>query len=1111
VLQSGRKFGKGGKVLKKLRKRFLIHWFSYKPGALCHGLGDTCRRRSPNAHFKEETKLNRKLRCLLVFGLCIAMVTVLRAQSTTGTILGQVTDSSGAVVPKVQVTTTNVLTGEKHSIASNDQGQYVVPHLEVGEYRIEVQAAGFKHSIREGILLTVNQEARVDVVLQIGNANESVEVHADTAQVNTYTPEVGELVDSKKVVDLPLNGRNVYSLLVTLPGASSINAQTVPTRDNNTFVVNGGRSTTNSCFIDGGFNNDIWRNHCSTPPNPDAVQEFRLLSSNSDVEFGRMPGAFMNILTKSGTNQFHGTAYEFLRNDALDATTYFQSSVTPLKQNQYGFSVGGPVIRKKAFAFGSWEQLKQRTSSQINSIAVPTTLERKGDFSQAKTKPINPATGLRYNNDQLTGMDSVGVAITNALPAGTNSDGTYTASAGTPVDEWQYILKGDYQLTDKQKFTVSWFHMNTTQNNPFAYFNDFPGFGERVDGVKQHNLVVNHTWTTTNNLLNEARFNMMRRETPWKVVDGKTLTEYGSNFAQGALTSVAPRIEVSGRFTAGTWDADGLDHSIGGSDTITLIKGKHNIKIGTFVMAGYYSEVGASTGGGSIYDGGDLTGNPLADFMLGYSTTFSEDSGDHPDESARYWHTYAQDTWQVNSRITFTAGVRYEITTPLVWTVNYIPTFRKGVQSTVYPNAPTGLLFYGDKGVDRAGRPSDYNNIAPRLGLAIDPFGTGKTSIRAGYGIYYLAAYGDGIRAPQPYVLSVSINGDKSLVDPWASYSGGNPFPYKVPTGSNAKFQTPMSLAVFGDNAATPYLSQTSLTIQQQVTKDMNVQVGYVGTISRKMSANVDQNNPVYSSGATSSNADSRRPYMPGVFQSIGTYLTGFNASYNALQVVVNQRLSHGLGFNANYSFAKGLDLVSSDNYNGGLGFTDSSKPGRDKGPTDGLAHHIFNFSGTYNTPKIRNFGFAGKQVLSGWQVNGIVSMRTGTLVNVTSGVDSNADNVWNDRPNLVGNPNVSGNRAQKIAKYFNPDAFTAAPAGTYGNVGRNFLTGPGYWNADLSFFRMFPLWRAQSLQFRAELFNAFNHANLNNPDAGLLDSNVGRITSASTARIVQFGLKYSF
>ena len=1067
---------------------------------------------------------NRFNSLLLTLLLCAFGSSLMLAQSTTGTILGQVTDSSGAFVVNAQVTVTDTLTGEAHTITTNTQGQYVIPHLSVGVYRVESEAAGFKHSVRDGVILAVNEEARTDLLLQVGKNSESVEVHADTVQVNTYTPELGELVDSKKVVDLPINGRNVYSLLVSLPGASNINAQTVPSRDNSTFVVNAGRATSNSCFIDGGFNNDVWRNQCSTPPNPDSIQEFRLLSSNSDVEFGRLPGAFMNIITKSGTNSFHGSAYEFLRNNDLDAGTSFENGVTPLKQNQFGFTAGGPVLKNKVFLFGSWEELRQNQAQNVNSVQVPTASERQGLFTAAgrmagTKEPIDPGTGKPFLNDNIfagtLSKDTVGTAIAVAIPTGNNADGTYTATAPANVKEWQYLLKGDYQFTKKQKFTVSWFQLNTTQGNEFAYYNEFPGWGGRIDGVQQHNLVVNHTWTATNNLLNEARFNMMRRTTPWNMVDGKTLDQFGMNFKQGGLQDdprpVAPRINVGGRFTTGAWDAAGHDHSIGGSDTVTWIKGKHNIKLGSFVMVGYYAETGSSTGGGWIQTFGDLTGNSLADLMLGYSSTFSEDSGDHPDESANYWHSFAQDTWQIAPRLTLTAGVRYEITTPLVWTVNYISSFNAGQQSTVFPNAPKGLLFYGDKGVSRAGRPTPYNNIAPRIGVAYDPFGNGRTSIRAGYGLYYMAAYGDGLRAPQPFVLTDNENADTSLVNPWAK-KGYNPFPYTVPTGAAAQFQLPLGADVFAANATTPRLNQFNVTVQHQLTNNSSLQVAYVGNISRKMSGNVDKNNPVYGPGATLQNIDQRRPYYSLGFQAIGTYETGFNADYNALQVVMNQRMSHGLSFNANYTWGKGTDIVSNDNYNGSLGFTDSTNPGRDKGPTDGLPHQIFNFSGTYNTPTFQNLGKAASMFLGGWQANAIISLHSGTPVNITSGYDSNMDGVNNDRPNQSGSPNTSHTKKPTSVAWFSSAPFTVAPNGTYGNVGRNSLIGPRYINSDLSFFRLFPIYKEHQLQFRAELFNAFNHANLNNPNGNLASgSGFGKVTSATVGRIAQFGLKYSF
>ena len=1110
-------------------------------------------------------KMTRISLWLIAF-LCILATIGLNAQTTTGTILGQVSDPQGAAIPNVLVTVTNTLTGETHSITADAQGSYVIPHLPVGVYRVETLTAGFKRSVQDGVTLTVNEDKRVDLALQIGSTSQSVEVHADTTEVNTYTPELGNVIGTQTVTDLPLNGRNVYNLLVSLPGVSTINAEVVPSRNNSTFVVNGGRGTSNSCFVDGGFNNDIWRNQCSTPPNPDAIQEVQLLSSSSDVEFGRLPGSFMNMITKSGTNSYHGSAYDYLRNNDLDAIPDFLTSVPVLKQNQFGFSIGGPALpalKNKVLLFGSWEELKIKQSQYIYSVGVPTAAEKTGNFSSASdaglfssswlANPVAPTPVTSSSTSvSLAPISSfslahlptnpVAVAIANDIPLGNNPDGTLTVGAGAPDNVWQYLLKGDYLETSKQKWSASWFQVHSVQTNPFPdwpWGGGLPGFGGRQDGAFQHNLVVNHTWTPTSNFINEARFNLFHRDTPWQITSGKTLESYGMNFVQGAVTDgddanpVGPRMFITGRFDAGAWDANGHDHTIGGSDTVMWIKGRHNLKLGSFVMWGYYAENGASAGGGQIDDTGNLSGNPMADFMMGYMSDFPEDSGDHPDESTKYWHSYAQDTWKIAPRLTLTYGLRYEVTTPLVWTVNYVSSFKEGQQSTVYPTAPKGLLFYGDQGVYRAGRQSDNMNFAPRLGLAFDPFGDGKTSVRAGYGVYFESAYGDGLRAPQPFVLSVDVTPALSMSNPWLSFTNGtNPFPFTPPKAGATNYtftlpQSPIVFATAGANvdghaikpATRPWINQLDLSVQRDLARGMTLQVAYVGTISRKLTDNVDQNYPIYETDpitnqpASASNFNDRRPYMPSAFTAVGTYETGYNGSYNALQVALTQNTRHGLNFNANYTWAKGLDLVSSDNYNGGLGFTSSLNPGLDKGPSDGLAKSILNFSGTYQVPKFQNLGNVANALVSGWEANTIFRLHSGTPVNVTSDVDTNMDGVSGDRPNRTAGKSLytSGSRAQRIQQWFNPAAFQAAPAGQNGNLERNFLTGPRFVNADVSFFKVFPIYEEHKIQFRAELFDAFNHGNLNNPVSDLLNPNVGQIQSAVAARVVQFGLHYSF
>lgn len=1062
----------------------------------------------------------RRLFTLIAILIAIFAIAVapngLYSQSTSGTILGKITDSTGAVLPGAPVTATNMLTGQARSGKTNEIGEYIFPGLPVGRYRIEAQAAGFGRAARNDVELAVNQNARLDMVLQVGTIEQAVEVFADATQVNTQNSQLGDLVDTKRVAELPLNGRNVYDLITLMPGVARTTTRVVQSRDNNQFSINGGRTTTNNFLLDGGFNNDIWRNQGNTAPNPDAVQEFRVLSANTSAEFGRLPGATVNVITKSGGNELHGSAFEFFRNNVLNARNFFQSTVSPLRYNQYGGTLGGPVRKNKTFFFGSFQQLKQTTTTFSNTSRPPSAAERGGDFSgsAASQLPNDPDTSQPFPGGRIpvSRLDTVAMNIINqTMPVPNTSDGRYEYTQPETASQYEFLAKGDHQFNDREKLSISYFQLHTDLHEYFANGNNVPDYAKRLNAVRQKNLVVNHTSIFSSNIVNEVRFNLMRRSTPWYWEYAKTLNDFGSKVTIAAQPATPPRITVSGRVTMGTYWALGLDQSLSWSDTVTWVKNRHSIKFGGWFMWGFYGENGTSNSSGSIATSGANTRNAMADFMLG-RVAFTEDNGNYPDFRSKSFHMFFQDDWKVLPRLTVNVGARYELSAPMVWTTDWMANFVPGQQSTAFPTAPAGLLYKGDAGFQRGGRKFDKNNIAPRLGLSWDVLGNGKTAVRAAYGIYYLGQYGDGIRATQPYIVSLTVPSTPSLVNPWANFAGGDPFPVNLKT--NPRFVKPITVIHFDPNAATPYIQQLNLTVEQEVIRNLTVQASYVGTLGRKGQMNRDQNAPIFIPGAsTANNYNDRRPYMPGTFAQIADYMTAASSSYNAMQLVVNRRFARGFSIMADYTYSKSLDYVSSDNLNASVSITDNSNYRLDRGRSDGQPQHIGKVSFLWSLPQMKQGHWLARQVVNGWQVNGIWSIQSGLPFSVTSGQDTNVDGNTNDRADLTGDPSLDTGRSRQnlIQKYFNTVAFAVPSVGRGGTSGRNIMTGPGTSNTDLSFFKVFRPRENHQLQFRGEFFNMFNQVRLGNPTTAMNNSNFGRILSAGPARVVQFGLRYAF
>jgi len=1080
-------------------------------------------------------------------------------QQITGTLTGTVKDEQGALIPSATIKATNIATGFSRSTLADSEGTYRIPYLPVGRYNVEVKASGFKSFVQQNIAISVDQTQSLNVTLAIGVQSQTVTVTEAPPLIQTTTAELGRTISPAEIINLPLVNRNAYAQLSLTPGVMS-NSASPSSNPNGTpnFIigvpstqvqVNGsidGGVPMVSYYLDGGINMTGIRNYGNPLPNPDALQEFRVETNNFSAQYGRMSGAVVTAITKSGTNNFHGSLFEFVRNTDFNAHYWRASQNQPYHRNQFGGTVGGPVKHDKAFFFFSYAGLRQTVGQLLSGGVVPSTAQRQGDFTASSFKVYMPGT-----KTQVVGTNSspnCGTPTPNCIPSSlldktasnlmakyiplpTNtSNNTYTGFFSGPTNQDEYLGKYDEVLSDKDHLAVSYFYLNTTQN---AFGNgNFPYMINQSFGKQQDvNISDIHTFspsTANQGWLTFTRVAAGRVNQPSNV----GMEDLGSSFTtQGPKT--LPQLSVSGYFGVGGALAGPVTDTDFYSvrDMVSMIKGKHSLDFGGELSLEKDMLVG------NLYNFGvfgfsssapTTTGNALSDFVTGQVNTMEQDTPYHGLLSNWYYAFFLQDNYRVVPNLTLNLGLRWDVQTSPVESHDLTSTFKPGVQSTVVPSAPLGMLYPGDSGVPRGIAANRYHHISPRVGIAWDPYGDGKTAVRAGAGVFYGSVSGNEWNQPanaQPFAIRQTFNSIASFTNVYgnpASFPNGDPFPYFY-NPKNPRFLPAASVETIALDYQWPLVYQFNAAVQRQLPGNISLTTAYVSTLSHHLPFMTDANYAPYAPGANTSQAsiNSRRPYDPGVLGQVTYAESNETASYHSLQVSAGRPLMHNLMLNGFYVWGHAFQSVD-ESAVGQAGAQDFANLWEERGPMNNDRRHMASISGIWNIDYYRGSNFLMKQIANGWTISPIVTLNSGTPFSIATGSNRNFDSSNRNRPNLV--PGVSAflspnrSRTAVAAAWFNTAAFSPngpglgiGPGGADGNTPRNYLRGPGYRDIDLGILRDIRLREGIALQLRGEATNAFNMVSLNNPTANLASSLNGKITSAASPRLIQVGARLTF
>ena len=1112
----------------------------------------------------------RLLRTLLpaLAALLLAVAAAAAQIGSTAQITGTVRDTSGAVLPGVDVIAIHTQTGFRRAAVTESNGLFVLTNLPVGPYRLEAMLAGFRAFRQTGIVLQVNANPEINITLALGEITETVAVQAATPLVETRSPGIGQVIDNERIEALPLNGRNPVDL-ITLAGAAvpqpALDATSRSMQGGRAIAVAGGQSFGVAYMLDGATHNNPYDNLNLPLPFPDALQEFRLETSSTTANNGVHSSAAVNAVTKSGTNAFHGDLFEFVRNHRFNATNRF-NAVNPatgerqgdgLSRHQFGGTFGGPLRTDRLFFFGAFQGTRLRETPADLFAFVPTAAMLAGDFTQYASATCNTAGNITLrgpfvnNRVDPSRLSPAAMKIADQLPRTNDPCGRFNYSQSRPQDEQQYIGKVDLQLTPNHSMFGRVIETRVKWTPPLELRPEnllVSSQGGRDN--KAHAITFGDTLVISTNTVNAVRvaynktdIHRIHEPIGFSAPDvGVNTYSYLEDYLLVSVTGGGFQLgggtESEARFTTPAWQVN---------DDLTMIRGSHQFGVGANIARWTSLSQANVRSPGQFTFNGTITGLPLADFLTGNLAQLIQATPNSLDMRQLYLGLYAQDTWKMSSRTTLNYGVRWEpglaqqIQNGAIYNFS-VDRFLAGTRTTQYANAPPGFLYPGDPGFtnDQAGMENHWWQFSPRVGFAWDPSGDGRMSVRTGYSLSYdfvNAQFHLNTSVAPPFNAEARVDNPAGGFDnPWLGTGNETFFPFT--TGPNSVFPLTGPYISIPSDIRVPRQQSWNVSLQRQVGENLAVSATYLGSYSDRLWNVRSLNQGVYIPGActlqtptgpqnfnpcsTTATLNFRRvltmqDYPNGKYLGVVDEHTALGyQKYNGLLLSVQRRMANRFTASANYTLSKcmGLPTQGGTTPNVGTGYVNPADPAYDYGPCDTDRRHLFNMTVGVRTPDFENGTL--RAVASDWTLSGIARFFSGRRLNVTLTSDPARTGIANQRPNLVLDDPYGD---KSYTNYLNRAAFAEPALGTLGNLQRNGIVGPGTKVVDVALVRLFRLGGTHTVEARAEAFNAFNWFNPstnpltfnNSPVVNLNNVQFGRITAADDPRILQFAVKYSF